>query len=432
MRTSPSGSGVIRDSNGPLPPSAHATDRASAVIVWGVFVLTFFKGFRFPSLWCATHFTFNYSQGFVRRGLIGEIARQIGGNYVYRYNTFVIFSFVLQWTAGILFALAAGRAFRQRTGDWNFRIALLVMCASPGMIFLVSAVGYFDFLGLISVLGLLLWVRKPRREYAIFYLLALLGSALALVHEGLIVMFGPTALFIASCHILRISETRALTGRQRALLGLHLLMAALVVTGTVVVASTPADPMRVKALQAFAEQHTDFFVRNDAFDVFTRTTRQNMFEAVPYFWSDSISRAVALRGEFGFAPSFFFLIYFGFRELRAASSRLVRNRLAYAFLFAAIAPESMNLVAWDWPRWNAMALATTGTCIVCYRLFFPAARQAARSLSFVTIGVLLTGIGLASTTMLFDRYEVQFFPFERQFLFIDNLIEGHFRFRPRS
>jgi hypothetical protein len=62
----------------------------------------------------------------------------------------------------------------------------------------------------------------------------------------------------------------------------------------------------------------------------------------------------------------------------------------------------------------------------------PGARRAAPSLVLVTAGLLFTAIGLASTTMLFDRLEVQFFPFEHQFQFVQKLFNGHFRWRPQS
>lgn len=407
---------------------AAATDRAFLVLLWGVFVLTFFKGFRWPSLWCATHFTFNYSQGFVRRGLVGEIARQLFGPDIYHYNPFVGFSFFVQWTVGLLFVLSVRKVLRLSGGDWNLRVALLVLCSSPGMIFLVSAVGYFDFIGLLALLVLLFWARATRRSLPLLVGLVLGGALLALIHEGMIVMFGASALFIAVCHAKLHLSGRLDAKRKAWLFALGLGVALVAVAVIVVFASTPADPGRVRALHRFIAPHVDFALRGDAFDVFTRTTSENMFQAVPYFWSDQVSRERALRGDFGFLPSIAFLIWHGVRELRAAEPNA--KLLPSLFVAASIAPEVMNLVAWDWPRWNAMALATSGLCIAAMRLLMPAARRAKPSLRLVTAGLLFTAIGLASTTMLFDRFEVQFFPFEHQFQFLQQLLHGNFKWRP--
>ena len=409
---------------------AASADRAFLVLLWGVFLLTFCKGFRLPSLWCATHFTFNYSQGFVRRGFVGEIARLLAGPDIYHYNPFVAFSFIVQWTVGALFILTLRRVLRQSAGDWNLRVAMLVLCASPGMIFLVSAVGYFDFIGLLSLVVMLVWAGRTKHSWPLLLGMTVGGTVLALIHEGMIVMFGATALFIAVCHAKRQLAGRAHAKRRGWLFALGLGITLIAVGTIVVFASVPAEPSRVRALERFIAPHVDFALRRDAFDVFTRTTSENMFVAVPYFWSDEVSRDRALRGDFGFLPSFAWLIWFGFRELRARAPK--EKLLPALFVMAAIAPELMNLVAWDWPRWNAMALATCGLCIVAMRRLMPGSPRAAPSLPLVTAGLLFTAIGLASTTMLFDRFEVQFFPFENQVQFLRQLVHGNFSWRPRS
>ena len=49
--------------------------RHFAIVAWLVFAVSLLKGLRMPSSWSATHMTFNYSQGFIRRGLVGEVIR---------------------------------------------------------------------------------------------------------------------------------------------------------------------------------------------------------------------------------------------------------------------------------------------------------------------------------------------------------------------
>jgi len=62
--------------NAPAPPRAQAIHVRFVIAL--VFAVSLLKGARMPSLWAATHMTFNYSQGFIRRGLFGQVLRVFG------------------------------------------------------------------------------------------------------------------------------------------------------------------------------------------------------------------------------------------------------------------------------------------------------------------------------------------------------------------
>jgi hypothetical protein len=413
------------------PLAIAPTERAFAVLVWTIFALTFLKGFRFPSLWCATHFTFNYSQGFVRRGLVGEVLRQLGGNDVYKYNLFVALSFAILAAVGLLLTLAIRRVLRERQGNWTFRVGLLVACASPGMVFFVHAVGYFDLLGLLFVLALLLWAPSAPGRFPVFYALAAGGLVLPLIHEGLLVMFGPAALFIGLCKWIRALDGRQPTRREFCLLGAHAVGAVALICAVTVTVSSPTSLSTMQALQRFARQHADFGLRPDAFQVLTQTTRNNVTVVVPSFWAAQSSRVTGVRGLIAFLPGFSFLAYCTVRSIVASAlQKPLRAALVISFLAASLAPEVMNFVGWDWQRWNSMALMSCLTCVVAYPLHLAKARDARGSLGLVTIGLLLTAIGLASTAPLFDEYKVQYFPFDQQFEFMGRVLDGHFKYRP--
>jgi hypothetical protein len=413
------------------PLSFRATDRAFAVITWGIFALSFAKGFRFPGLWTATHFTFNYSHGFVRRGLVGELARRIAGNGVYKYNVFLAFSFLILASVGALMALAIGRVLRWRPNDWSFRTVLLIVCASPGAVFLVHAVGYFDFFGLLALLGVLFWANERRSRSSIFFLLAFLGLVLALVHEGLVVMFGPCALFIALCQWIRTFQGREPSTRDWALFATGSLLIVLLIVSFVVAVCGPTDVARMEALRQFASHHADFALRPDAFAVLTQSTYRNVTVVVPGFWGMAEERSTALNGQVAFMPGFLFALFCGVRDLLAISlPRAQRAALLILFLAGGITPELMNIVGWDWPRWDSMALMTCLICTVTYKTFFPYSKRASSSLSLVTIGLLLTSAGLASTTLLFDNYRTQAFPFLQQIDFANQVLDSRFRWKP--
>jgi hypothetical protein len=423
---------AARESAYQRPLSFRNVDRAFAWVAGCVLLLTFGKGFRFPGLWAATHFTFNYSQGFVKRALIGELARRIGGDDVYQYNVFVAFSFLILFAVGAALFIGVRRALRAHDVDWNFRSALLVACASPGTIFLVHIVGYFDFIGLLALLGLLYWALRSRRRFSAWYAITAVGLILPFIHEGLVIMFGPTALFIALCQWLRAHGEDKPTRGAWLWFAVHALLATLLVAATVIAISAVGAP-RTVALQRFAKEHADFALRSDAFDVLTQSTYRNLMVVVPSYWSWPGSRTKALIGQSAFLPGFFFLIAFGLRELVAArGTRWLKLVLCLCFAGAALAPQFMNFVGWDWQRWNSMSLMTLLICIVAYKLYFPAAPRTQPSLRLVTVGVLLTAVGLASTMPLYDGFSVQFFPYERQLEFVQQVLVSGFHYRPAN
>ena len=410
------------------PLSFRNVDRAFAWLASLVLALTIAKGFRFPGRWAATHFTFNYSQGFTKRALVGEIARRIGGDYVYRYNVFVAFSFLVLIAVGVTLFIVTRQALRTREADWTFRAVVLVTCASPGTLFLAHIVGYFDFIGLLAVLGLLRWAVKSQHRSALYWGITATFLVLPFIHEGLVVMFGPCALFIALCHWLRAQGERTPTTQDFLRFGSSALLATLLVISVVVSISALSVP-RYLELQRFALQHSDFWLRPDAFTVLTQSAYRNFAVSVPAYWRWHGARMLAAEGQTAFMPGFLFVIAYSIRELYAAP-RARRVVLCLAFLAAALAPQAMNLVGWDWQRWDGMALMTSLICIVAYKLHFPAAPTTRPSLRFVTVGVSLTAIGLASTMPLYDGLKVQFFPYVRQLEFVKLVLESGFRYRP--
>ena len=166
-----------------------------------VFAVSMFKGLRMPSLWAATHMTFNYSQGFLRRGLFGQVLRIFGEERIYRYNFLFLCAVVLFVLAAIALLLLIRRMFAGERGDRGLQAATLVLAASPGMVFLVHEIGYLDYMGIVAVPLFVLWAARSRRLFLVFYVAIPISIILALIHESMIVMFAPAMLFTLVCHI---------------------------------------------------------------------------------------------------------------------------------------------------------------------------------------------------------------------------------------
>jgi hypothetical protein len=417
------------------PPRNRELDRSFAVVAWVVLALALVKGFRPPGRWGATHFAFNYSQGFVRRGLVGEIARRIGGDDVYHYNTYAIFAAVLVVISIVVMARLVQRALQARPTDLGLRATLLVFLASPGLVLLVHLMGYSDWIGTLGLVVFLAIAARSKNRFALYYWALAFGVVLTLVHEGLLPMFAPAMGFIMLCHIAREANTRVLSIRNWVVQSTHAVVSfALMLVPSVYLSVSGTDQVaRVRAMQAFSQQHADFQLRQDAIDTLTRSAHENMTVLLPWFWSQERFVRTLKYGEIAFLPGFIFVLVYGcYLIWQSGLPKWQRWVLGPAFLLASLAPQLMNFVGWDWQRWNSTSMTCALACIVAFGLFLPRAETGRLPKWLVPIGLALAVIGLASAAPLFDGFTVQLVPFEQHVDFIKQWIEGGFTHRPAS
>lgn len=409
--------------------------RVFAITALAVFFITWLKGFRFPNLWGATHFAFNYSQGFVRRGLVGEIARRIGGDSVFRYNTYVVFSFTVFFIVAACLAVALRRALLADPRDLGLKVAVLVFGASPGLVFFVHSVGYNDYIGILLVLMALLALYRVRSRYAIFYCVAATSVVSALVHEGLAVMFGPILIFAMACHILRLATASPLPRRTWFLLLTHAAVSLVFLFSLSIIISTIGveDLDRVQALERYVIAHADYPTRTHAFVALPRSSKEALLRLMPWYWSEKGHYPGAIASWQAFAPSFVWMLTYGIVAVRRASVRTpTRWVLALLFLLASVAPLTFNFIGWDWGRWNGLALLASFSALLTLKLYFPSRAMDSSSPWLLGAGLIVAALGLASTTPLFDNFDVQFFPFTAHQELIERLIQDGFQYRPRS
>ena len=414
-------------------PRSREFDLSFAVVAWVVFVLALGKGLRPPSRWGATHFAFNYSQGFVRRGLVGEIARRIGGDDVYHYNTFAIFSAVLVVISVVLLAWVLRRALRRHPADLGLRVAVLVFLASPGVVFAIHIMGYSDWLGIVGLVIFLATAIYSRSRFALYYLALALGGVLTLAHEGLLPMFAPAMGFIMLCHIARQARKNVLSiGAWVAQFAHAVLSCILMMVPSVWLSLSGTDQVeRVNAMRAFIQQHADYPLRQDAIDALTRSSHENMTVLLPWFWSQERFIKTAIYGEIAFLPGFIFLLVYGCHSIwHSGLPKWQRWGLCPAFVLASLVPQLMNIVGWDWQRWNSASILCALACVLAFRLFLPGAKTGRLPKWVLPIGLALTLIGVGSANPLFDGFTVELFPFERHVEVIKQWMEGGYRLRP--
>jgi len=433
------------DTRIPVTDEQRNFSRHFQIIVAVVFALSVLKGIRMPNLWSATHLTFNYSQGFVRRGLVGAVIKGLGGERMFTYNRLALLSVVIFVLTVVAMARLAGRLLQRGPNDVALLAALLVFAASPGVVFLAHEIGYLDYLGLLAVLGLIFLSQRTSsriwNRYFIFYVGALLGIILAFIHESMVVMFVPTMLFVMICHILSQRTTHNLSRATRAAMWVHVLAVGGIsfAASNIVGLAGTRPPSQIQALQRSIATMVNFPLRTDAFDALSRPVKENLHVLMPWFWKNASNRAYLINSLIVVSPGLIFLFAYGVLLIRRLPvTRVERLILSAVFLGATFGPLSLNFVGWDAARWNAICLLASLLCIASLRLFFVGPRADGADLAIkspwlvvaAALAIVL-GLGTSYERFLFDGYVVHWFPFDGQWNAAVELVRGHFSFIPR-
>ena len=417
--------------------------RHFAFIASFVFVVSVLKGLRMPNLWSATHMTFNYSQGFIRRGLVGEILRTVGGQHPYNYNRLALIAGLMFVALAVAVVLLIKRALATDPEDLGFKAAVLAFAASPGIVTFAHFIGYLDFLGLILVAGVILISARPSRRQWIFFLGIPISSFVAFIHESQVLMLAPTLLFAMLCHTVIQFRRSDISRRTRFLLvaGAALGFIAAFVTSTTVGIVGTKSPQVIHSLQDSIGKVANFPLRGDAFEAVYRPVKDAIFKLLPEFWSSRENKIYLVLSLISGFPAIAFLVFYGARLIgRLGLSKMARAILTTSFVAAALAPISLNFLGWDTTRWNAISLMACFYCIATVKLYFSSeipveADLRVESPLVLTLAAVAMVLGLVSSNydrFLFDGYTTQWFPFQGQ---VDSLIElfkGHFTFVPRS
>jgi hypothetical protein len=222
-------------------------------------ILAVVKGLRLPYSWPATQAQIDYRYGFLRRGLFGEICRQLHIP-ISRYGVFTALSFLLLAAFLLLLAWRVRRSGLDAAGLGAFS-ALIAgsFCISS----LVNVVGFYDILMAILVL-LVMAAPGPRWQ---LLAAALAGVAGVLVHELYAIAFLPVSLVGAVCW----------AGRRR-VAWLGIAAAVLVPWAIVFSISHYAEmtPAQGQALQAAIRARVDFEPFDEMLQVLTFSSSDNL------------------------------------------------------------------------------------------------------------------------------------------------------------
>jgi len=161
-------------------------DKVSLPVVFAIFASLFgiLSGLSWPNIWSVTHLLFDYEYGIIKRWLVGEIL-SFGFNTAVSYDILVIISvtFFLIWLFLLFFRLLV--LGKDDSYIWLISAVVLI---SPGFIYLVHEIGYFDHVGLIILLLCFLLPKNGTGLLGRLFLCAIM----ILVHEAFFLMFFPT------------------------------------------------------------------------------------------------------------------------------------------------------------------------------------------------------------------------------------------------
>lgn len=384
-------------------------------VISTVLVVTSLRGIRFPGLWSYTHYLFSYEQGFIKRGLVGEVVRLTGIDWLRSYDAFVAFSLLLSAANAVLMVLLIRKAIRKHRSP-VVMASYILFAASLAIVYLAHTIGYFEHIGLLATLTILL-VPDFRRKF-IVSLIAL--PVLLLVHEAVALMFFPVIFF----SLLLAAEGQRFKER---LIGLAAFGVVLIGMSTILGNMTMSEADKGQLL-ADTQASVDVPLRSDAFNVLGRNPRDNVRITLSKWNPDSgsvtdlVDLPTKMIGSLLVtAPVFGLFTYLGFRTVsRSATSRYI----PLLVLVSALSPLLLHFLGWDMHRWNSLTITTSFLTFVTIVLYKPVD---VRLMFSPVLTIAVTGLIFLSgvaTIPLFDDYSVKQFPFPEHQAYLKDLVSG--------
>jgi hypothetical protein len=292
-----------------------------------------------------THYYFNYSDEFLRRGLIGEVLRQLGLT-LSNINVSVLYSSAVVLFLALL-VLGCARLFSQlpiRTGV----LFVVFMLACPGLTlhYAYSSYGYLDiFKLLLTLLGL---VVIYRRDFTVaLAVTCILSISSMLVHEAGLMITAPV---LIAALMVKFHDRFTLPKAAG-------LFAVFVAIAMVIWLRGSADTMsfedHVNALSTVAAPH-DSEISDAAVVVLHRTLGDNVGLLLPQspWWYAWQQIKFLLLG----AP-YLFIFVTSLMMVRSYLATSGRQMAALAMAAAAFAPVLLYPIGHDYFRWWSAAMA---------------------------------------------------------------------------
>jgi hypothetical protein len=378
---------------------------------------TSLRGIEYPQIWAATHSLFNYEFGLTKRSLRGGVYELFSCTSCYRYSFFFYTSNLVYFVNLLLLWVTACRVIN--TGNLTSQLLTLAFCASTGVVYLATTIGFGDHAGLLCAL-IALQIRS-------FYWrggFILLGFSLAiLIHEGNYILFLPVAL--ASLLI----ETDAI--KANAQLIVIAIIGALLTSLTALMGNSLLTPEEAVQLTSILQRSADFPVMHLATETLSTEGAASTAFMMGFLNRPYVQKAI-LISLLSSGPGIAILLLVTVMQLRHRAIPLAIKCLIPA---AGISPYLMYLLGRDLNRWNAMA------CITAFLLFTLSVKSpertssayqlpTSRALPVVALLLLIYNM-LMPAPLLYKKYVDKNPPFAAVYEFIRTWPPAHDDF-PRA
>jgi hypothetical protein len=356
------------------------------------------KTIDLPGPWPYTQAQFDYSAGFMRRGLFGAVfGHPLGLNH---YKHFAVFSTVM------LIGLYAALALLARASKLAERIPpgqlLAVYASSYSVTYLAHLNGYLDIPLALLCVGPL-FIRSTSMRLAASFIATVLGI---LIHEQFFFAFLPVlAANVAFGAVVaeRPSERRvASTGA--------VLLVVLGIGMTWYLGHRSISEAQKERLSQRIAATTDHQLDEDVLDVLPRTPQENL-QIMRSVWSRGTFIPAQIESFLMFGPTAALLSWATFLLLRQCMPR--QYPLLYGgALLATLAPLSLNLFGWDKNRWNGL-LCLNAFLMLLMALRLSSGRAVGLPLSIRRACLVVMLLNMATGGGLMGYRQIRPFPFLR-------------------
>jgi len=385
------------------------------VIVFFLAVFGFLKGVRTPSLWGYTHYLFNYDFGFVKRGLIGELAALTSSDYIRSYEFFVISSYLIL-ILNILLLLRFSMNIL-RNCNLNTALPVFIYFSSVSVLYLAHCVGHFDNLVLLCVL-----ITLSLKSFYLRYIIALMTTIFCLLtHEMFLVTFFP----VVTLSLITIASNN-LDLKKTILIILYILI-AMVAASIAIKAVLPKEIVHESYIYTQLNQPNSMIkLRKDTFDVQFRNIADNV-EFMEQYYSTMEMYFRFVIGVFATLPSSIFILFFTIRIIKSLDFQPL---LWFVFaISASFSPLLLHSVATDMERFNSLSILASFLVFIIFSLDFKGGKQLAENVlpnkvswRVVTTSTILICLNLGTKIALFDLYQVDFYPFYDKIIHVLNTV----------
>jgi hypothetical protein len=269
-----------------------------------------------------------------------------------------------------------------------------------------------------------------RREWPAYGVAAAAGPLLALVHEAQTILFMPVVLFVLACRALGAAQRSPSPDEARRSSAVRTVLALAGVLGIALgvsaYVSLAGDAQRVAALEHWLKQRADFTLHYGAFRALKTGSPVSLLDSMYDFWSVPGRLIWWFKALVLFLPSYVFLGALGWRTIGRAESAspLAIAALRGLFLVSCLAPLSLNVVAWDYARWFALAVTNALLCSFAFHACCRAAPSRQESALLPLAAVVVIALGLSSDAILFNAARVSYYPFFDQWQSLWGLLEA--------